>query len=116
MILTDMDARIEQIRRKKRIAGLAPDASRMYRQTVGWTQGQLARCLGTDKSVISKMERGNIKSWIVAEAVLLLIDTDMVRMKITETPGLRAKLDRFFAEDIPINIEPSTDEELARAE
>jgi len=102
---SDMDARIEEIQRRKRIAGLAPEASKLYRQTAGWSQWQLARCLGSDKSVISALENGRIKSWVVAEAVLILIETDMNRMGISETPGLRDLLARFFAEDIPINID-----------
>ena len=101
----DMDARINEIRRRQKIRDLVPDASKFYRKEQGWPQWKMARCLGTDKSVISAMENGVIKSWIVAEAALILSGLDLGKLKIDETPGLRAKLDRFFADDIPINID-----------
>lgn len=92
--------------RKQQIYQFAPECCRAYRTRTGMSQAALGRMLGTNGPVVSSLENGRVRSWIVAEAVIILNGEDMALLRIEETPGLRDRLKMAFEMNAPINMLP----------
>lgn len=102
--MRDYEAMAASAQRKRQIARFAPGCCAAYRQLRCITQAELARRLGTTGSLISALEGGHVRNFTVAEAVIILNGEDMALLQISETPGLRERLERMQRDGLPINM------------